>query len=230
KKIVAYHEAGHAVTAWFLEHASPLVKVSIVPRGLAALGYAQYLPREQYLYTYSQLEDVMCTMLGGRAAEEVIFGQEAISTGAQNDLERITESAYAMVTRYGMNNTVGLLSFKFDGEYNFTKPYSEATARIIDEEVKKIVDKVYHQTKELLLKHKDALEAIAQELLKKEVIFKEDVVRLIGERPFPMPDEHGTPELLHHDHGPANGVEEHEETPEPPAAEEPVPPLEDTEK
>ncbi|MDX2286807.1 MAG: ATP-dependent zinc metalloprotease FtsH [Bacteroidia bacterium] len=183
KKIVAYHEAGHAVTAWFLEHASPLVKVSIVPRGIAALGYAQYLPKEQYLYTYNQLMDFMCTTLGGRAAEDIIFGE--VSTGAQNDLERITESAYAIVTRFGMNTVVGQVSFRIDGEYNFTKPYSEDTARIIDEEVKKIIDQAYDRTKKLLVEKREALEAVAQELLKKEVLFKEDVVRLAGERPFP---------------------------------------------
>jgi AFG3 family protein len=188
KRIVAYHEAGHAVTAWFLQHASPLVKVSIVPRGIAALGYAQYLPKEQYLYTYNQLMDVICTTLGGRAAEDIIFGE--VSTGAQNDLERITQNAYAIVTQYGMNRMVGQVSFRSDSEYNFTKPYSEDTARIIDEEVKKIIDKAYERTKELLVEHRDALEAIAQELLEKEVIFKEDVVRLIGERPYGEDDDH----------------------------------------
>ncbi len=188
KKIVAYHEAGHAVTAWFLKHASPLVKVSIVPRGLAALGYAQYLPKEQYLYTYSQLMDNLCTTLGGRAAEDIIFNE--VSTGAQNDLERITSTAYSIVTRFGMNPRVGQVSFKDDGEYSFGKPYSDETARIIDEEVKKIIDEAYTRTKDILTEHKDDLEAIAQELLKKEVIFKEDVVRLIGERPFGEPSEH----------------------------------------
>jgi AFG3 family protein len=183
KRIVAYHEAGHAVSGWFLEHAHPLVKVSIVPRGVAALGYAQYLPKEQYLYTRSQMIDQMCMTLGGRAAEEIVFGE--ISTGAQNDLERITKTAYAMVTLYGMNERVGQFSFRDEnGEYSFTKPYSEETARIIDEEVKKIVDQAYERTKKLLVDHYDQLETLAQELLKKEVIFKDDLVRLIGERPF----------------------------------------------
>ena len=182
KKIVAYHEAGHAVTAWYLEHASPLVKVSIVPRGIAALGYAQYLPKEQYLYTYNQLFDFMCTALGGRVAEDIIFGE--VSTGAQNDLERITESAYAIITRYGMNNIVGQVSYKSEGDYNFTKPYSEATARIIDQEVKKLIDQAYDRTRSLLVEKRNELEVLAQELLEKEVIFKEDVERLIGERPF----------------------------------------------
>lgn len=188
KKIVAYHEAGHAVTAWYLEHASPLVKVSIVPRGLAALGYAQYLPKEQYLYTYSQLMDNLCTTLGGRAAEDIIFNE--VSTGAQNDLERITATAYSIVTKYGMNERVGQVSFKDEGEYSFGKPYSDTTARIIDEEVKKIIDEAYARTRNMLIEHQNDLEVIAQELLEKEVIFKEDVVRLIGERPFGEPSDH----------------------------------------
>jgi cell division protease FtsH len=183
KNIVAYHEAGHAVSGWFLEHAHPLVKVSIVPRGIAALGYAQYLPKEQYLYTRQQMIDQMCMTLGGRAAEEIVFGE--ISTGAQNDLERITKTAYAMVTIYGMNERVGQFSFNDDsGEYSFTKPYSEHTARIIDEEVKGIIDNAYIRTKELLVERRDELEKLAQELLEKEVLFKDDLERLIGPRPF----------------------------------------------
>jgi cell division protease FtsH len=182
KKIVAYHEAGHAVTAWFLPHADPLVKVSIVPRGVAALGYAQYLPKEQYLYTYGKLVDDICMTLGGRAAEEVVFNE--VSTGAQNDLERITRLAYAMVTIYGMNEKVGNVSFRDDNEYSFTKLYSEAKAELIDQEVKKIIDDAYERTKNLLREKRRELEAVAQELLKKEVIFKEDVERLIGKRPF----------------------------------------------
>ena len=136
KKIVAYHEAGHAVAGWFLEHANPLVKVSIVPRGVAALGYAQYLPREQFLYTTEQLIDEMCMTLGGRAAEEVVFGK--ISTGALSDLERITKVAYSIVTVYGMNSKIGNVSF-YDSkksDYEFNKPYSEATSQTIDEEVR----------------------------------------------------------------------------------------------
>ncbi|MEZ4688592.1 MAG: peptidase M41, partial [Bacteroidia bacterium] len=182
KRIVAYHEAGHAVAGWFLEHAHPLVKVSIVPRGLAALGYAQYLPKEQYLYTQAQMLDTMCMTLGGRAAEDIVFGE--ISTGAQNDLERITQTAYSMVTLYGMNKNVGQVSFRSDNEYAFGKPYSENLAKTIDEEVKKIIDSAYERTRQLLVEHRDDLEAIAQELLEKEVIFKDDLARLIGERPF----------------------------------------------
>lgn len=184
KKIVAYHEAGHAVAGWFLEHTDPLVKVTIVPRGIAALGYAQYLPKEQFLYTTEQLTDSMCMTLGGRAAEEVVFGK--ISTGAMNDLERITKMAYAMVTLYGMNKKIGNVSF-YDpqgGEYSFTKPYSEDTAKAIDEEVRNIIDAAYQRTKNLLIEKREALEAVAQELLKKEVLFQQDLELLIGKRPF----------------------------------------------
>lgn len=184
KKIVAYHEAGHAVAGWFLEHADPLVKVSIVPRGMAALGYAQYLPKEQYLYQTEQLLDEMCMALGGRAAEEIIFGK--ISTGALSDLERITKMAYSIVTVYGMNEAIGNLSYydSKQSEYNFNKPYSEATAEKIDKEVKSIIDQAYTRTKDLLLDKKEQLEKIAQALLEKEIIFQSDLENLIGKRPF----------------------------------------------
>lgn len=183
KRIIAYHEAGHAVAGWFLKHTHPLVKVSIVPRGLAALGYAQYLPKEQYFFTKEQLLDQMCMTLGGRAAEEIIFGK--VSTGAQNDLERVTNKAYAMVTIYGLNEKVGNISFNPDNQdYNFTKPYSEKTASLIDEEVRILIQSAYERTLELLRSKLNELEIIAQELLKKEVIFKDDLVNLIGERPF----------------------------------------------
>jgi AFG3 family protein len=184
KKIVAYHEAGHAVAGWFLEHADPLVKVSIVPRGVAALGYAQYLPKEQFLYQTEQLFDEMCMTLGGRAAEDIVF--EKISTGALSDLERVTKMAYSIVSVYGMNDKIGNVSF-YDAkqsEYNFNKPYSEATAKIIDEEVKFIIEKAYVAVKQLLLSKRDKLEIIAQELLKKEIIYQYDLERLIGKRPF----------------------------------------------
>ena len=184
KKIVAYHEAGHAVAGWFLEHADPLVKVSIVPRGVAALGYAQYLPKEQFLYQTEQLIDEMCMTFGGRASEEIVFGK--ISTGALSDLERITKMAYSMVTVYGMNKEIGHLSF-FDSkqsDYTFNKPYSEATAERIDQEVKKIIDSAYERTKDLLTHHRDHLEILAKELLEKEILFQADLERLIGKRPF----------------------------------------------
>jgi AFG3 family protein len=185
KKIVAYHEAGHAVAGWFLEHANPLVKVTIVPRGIAALGYAQYLPKEQFLYRTEQLIDEMCVTLGGRVSEDIIFGK--ISTGAQNDLERITKLAYSMVTVYGMNDKLGNVSF-YDSKgadgYNFNKPYSEQTAREIDEEARKIIASAYERTRALLSDKQDKLEILAQELLVKEVLFQSDLERLIGPRPF----------------------------------------------
>lgn len=184
KEIVAYHEAGHAVAGWYLEHADPLVKVSIVPRGVAALGYAQYLPKEQFLYQTEQLLDEMCMALGGRVAEDIIFGK--ISTGALSDLERITKMAYSIVTVYGMNDKVGNLSFydSKQSEYNFTKPYSDATAELIDKEVKSLIEGAYQKTKDLLLDKKQELETIAKELLEKEILFQSDLERLIGKRPF----------------------------------------------
>jgi len=161
KEIIAYHEAGHAVAGWFLKDAHPLVKVTIVPRGVAALGYAQYLPKEQYLYRTEQLIDEMCMTLGGRAAEEIIFGK--ITTGAQNDLEKVTKVAYAMTTIYGMNKKVGQVSFHDpQGEYQFSKPYSDETSTLIDEEVRKLIDGAYDRTIELLSKHKADLEIIAK--------------------------------------------------------------------
>ncbi|MFI5134206.1 MAG: ATP-dependent zinc metalloprotease FtsH, partial [Chitinophagales bacterium] len=183
KKIVAYHESGHAICGWFLEYADPLVKVSIVPRGVAALGYAQYLPKEQFLYTREQLLDQMCMALGGRAAEEIVFGR--ISTGAQNDLERITKMAYAMVTIYGMNDKIGNVSF-YDPqqEYSFQKPYSEETAKMIDHEVRLMIDEAFQRTKRLLSEKRSELEKLAQELLQKEILFQQDLERLIGKRPY----------------------------------------------
>ena len=183
KQIVAYHEAGHAIAGWFLENADPLLKVSIVPRGVAALGYAQYLPKEQYLYRTEQLLDSMCMTLGGRAAEDIFFGK--ISTGAQNDLERITKMAYSMVTIYGMSDKVGNLSF-YDpqGEYGYQKPYSEKTSELIDEEVRSIIAGAYTRCKNLLTEKKEELKAVAEELLQKEILFQADLERLIGKRPF----------------------------------------------
>jgi len=184
KKIIAYHEAGHAICGWYLEHAYPLLKVTIVPRGVAALGYAQYTPKEQYLYNTDQLFDQICMTLGGRASEELNFGK--ISTGAQNDLQQITRMAYAMVTVYGMNEKVGNVSF-YDGqqgEYNFTKPYSDETARMIDEEVRSLIDRAYNQTKALLRERSREVKLLAEALLEKEVLFQSDVEKLIGKRPF----------------------------------------------
>jgi len=184
KQIVAYHESGHAVAGWFLEHADPLVKVSIVPRGVAALGYAQYLPKEQFLYQTDQLIDEMCMSFGGRVAEDIVFNK--ISTGALSDLERITKMAYSIVTVYGMNKEIGNLSFydSKQSEYNFQKPYSDATAERIDKEVKSLIDFCYQRTKKLLNDHRNELEIIAKELLQKEILFQTDLERLIGKRPF----------------------------------------------
>ena len=183
KRIIAYHEAGHAICGWFLEHAYPLLKVTIVPRGTAALGYAQYTPKEQYLYNTDQLNDQICMTLGGRASEEIFFNK--ISTGAQNDLQQITRTAYAMVTVYGMNEKVGNISF-YDPQQEtaFTKPYSDETARLIDDEVRKLIDSAYDRTKQLLTEKKAEVEKLANALLEKEVLFQSDVEALIGKRPF----------------------------------------------
>lgn len=183
KRIVAYHEAGHAIVGWFLEHADPLVKVSIVPRGVAALGYAQYLPKEQFLYTTEQLLDGMCMTLGGRVAEDIVFNK--ISTGAQNDLERITKLSYAMVTIYGMNEKIGNVSFNdTQGEYQFNRPYSEKTSEMIDIEVRKQIDQAYQRTKQLLIEKRDGLEKLAEKLLEKEILFQSDLEEILGKRPF----------------------------------------------
>lgn len=183
KRIVAFHEAGHAIAGWFLEHADPLVKVSIVPRGVAALGYAQYLPKEQFLYTTEQLEDGMCMTLGGRVAEDITFGK--ISTGAQNDLERITKLAYAMVTIYGMNDKVGNISFNdTQGEYQFNKPYSEKTSELIDQEVRSQINLMYDRTKKLLIDKREGLIKLAEKLLEKEILFQSDLEEILGKRPF----------------------------------------------
>ena len=183
KKIIAYHEAGHAICGWFLEYAHPLIKVSIVPRGVAALGYAQYLPKEQYLYTTEQMNDQMVALFGGRAAEELIFGR--VSTGAQNDLERVTKMAYSMISIYGMNTKVGNVSFHdAQQEYPTSRPYSEETAKLIDEEARQHIEDQYTRAKEVLTEHREALEILAEELLKKEVLFKDDLERLIGKRPY----------------------------------------------
>jgi cell division protease FtsH len=183
KEIIAYHEAGHAICGWYLEHAYPLLKVTIVPRGTAALGYAQYTPKEQYLYNTDQLMDQICMTLGGRAAEDIFFGK--ISTGASNDLQQITRMAYSMITVYGMNDKVGNISFYDPAQENtFTKPYSEETGRMIDDEVRKLVAEAYVRTKALLQERKMEVEKLAKELLEKEVLFQSDVEELIGKRPY----------------------------------------------
>lgn len=190
KKIIAYHEAGHALCGWFLEYAHPLVKVSIVPRGVAALGYAQYLPKEKYLETTEEMKDRMCMTMGGRAAERVVF--DRISTGAMSDLDVVTKMAYAAIAYYGMNEKVGNISF-YDMQNNstFSRPYSEETARMIDEEARKFIDEQYIRAQALLRDKRDLLDILANELLTKEVIFKDDLDRLLGKRPF---DKSETPE------------------------------------
>ena len=183
KEIIAYHEAGHAICGWFLEHAYPLLKVTIVPRGTAALGYAQYTPKEQYLYNTDQFLDQICMTLGGRASESIFFGK--ISTGASNDLQQITKMAYAMVTVYGMNDKIGNVSFYDPSQENtFTKPFSEETGKLIDQEVRALIEKAFERTKKLLTDRKKEVEIIAQALLKREVLFKSDVEALIGKRPY----------------------------------------------
>jgi cell division protease FtsH len=183
KKVIAYHEAGHAICGWFLEHAYPLLKVTIVPRGTAALGYAQYTPKEQYLYNTDQLMDQICMTLGGRASEDIFF--QKISTGAQNDLQQITRIAYSMVTVYGMNDKVGNVSFYDPQQENaFTKPYSEETSKLIDQEVRKLIDDAYEKTKNLLTQKKEQVKLLAEALLEREVLFQSDVELLIGKRPY----------------------------------------------
>jgi cell division protease FtsH len=192
KRTIAFHEAGHAVVSWLVEHASPLVKVSIVPRG-QSLGAAWYLPEERQITTTEQIFDEMCAALGGRAAEDLVFGK--ISTGALSDLEKVTKQAYAMVTVYGLNKRLGNISY-YDsrGEQTFTKPYSEETARIIDEEVGKLIESAYERAKNLLDDNQEKLTALADALLTNEVIFKEDVERILGPRPFAPRQESVAPE------------------------------------
>lgn len=184
KRSIAHHEAGHATVSWFLKYANPLFKVTIVPRG-QALGAAWYLPEERKLETKEQLMDEMCALLGGRVAEEIVNGQP--STGALNDLERLTKTAYAMVTYYGMSDNVGTVSF-YDSTgargYDLTKPYSERTAEAIDKEVKDLIRSVHDRTYKLLMDHKDGFERLAALLLEKEVIFAEDLERIFGPRPW----------------------------------------------
>lgn len=185
REIIAYHESGHAIVGWFLEYTDPVVKVSIVPRGLAALGYAQYLPEERYLYTREALIDRMTMAIGGRVAEEIVFGR--ISTGAQNDLERITKMAYAMVVDYGMSENVGYVSFNLSGRGSdqpvFDKPYSDETARLIDVEVKDIINEVRQRARDMILEYRHLLDDMAEALLEKEVLGPRELVELLGTRP-----------------------------------------------
>ena len=182
---VAYHEAGHALVGWFLEHCEPLLKVSIVPRGSGALGFSKYLPREQFLYTVEQLEDRMCVSLGGRVAEQLKFGVS--SSNAHDDLQKVTRQVYAQITRYGMSRKLGNVAYadQDDGSSgDFQKPYSEKTARLIDSEARDMVTKAYQRTEQLIKGKMAQLEALANKLLEKEVLNTDDLVALLGERPF----------------------------------------------
>jgi AFG3 family protein len=183
KEIIAYHEAGHAICGWFLEHASPLIKVTIVPRGIGTLGYAQYLPKEEYITRTEQMLDRICMTFGGRAAEKIIF--DKISTGAQNDLDQVTKIAYGMVSVYGMNSKVGNVSFYGMSQDQFSKPYSDDTATMIDEEVRSLLDQQYKRAQDLLKEKRQELHILAKALLEKEVLLKSDVINLLGERPWP---------------------------------------------
>ena len=187
KKTIAFHEAGHATVSWMLEHAAPLVKVTIVPRG-QSLGAAWYLPEERQIVRTEQMLDEMCATLGGRAAESIIFNK--ISTGALSDLVKVTQQARAMVTIYGLNEKVGNITYyqTNESEYGFTKPYSEETAKLIDTEISAIVEKEYRRAIQMLKKHIDKLTELAEHLLEKEVIFKDDLERIFGKRPFEKPE------------------------------------------
>jgi len=184
KEAIAFHEAGHAMVSWFLEHAAPLVKVTIVPRG-RSLGAAWYLPEERQIVRTEQMLDEMCATLGGRAAEKVIF--DKISTGALSDLEKVTKQARAMVSVYGLNDKLGNITY-YDSSgqdaYGFTKPYSEETAQLIDQEISKLIESQYQRAIELIEEKKDKLTLLAKRLLEKEVIFKDDLEEIFGKRPY----------------------------------------------
>ena len=180
KEIIAYHEAGHAICGWFLEHTSPLVKVTIVPRGIGTLGYAQYLPKEEYITRTEQILDRICMAFGGRAAESIIFGK--VSTGAQSDLDQVTRMAYSMVTVFGMNENVGQVSFHTLSQDQFQRPYSDSTASMIDGEVRRLLDVQFERAKVLLQERRSELELLAHTLLEKEVLLKSDIEKLIGPR------------------------------------------------
>ncbi|KAH8120225.1 ATP-dependent metallopeptidase Hfl [Phellopilus nigrolimitatus] len=186
KKTVAYHEAGHAVCGWFLEHADPLLKVSIIPRGIGALGYAQYLPPDRYLLSTPQMLDRICMTLGGRVSEEIFFGAENITTGAQDDLQKITRMAFEACANYGMNTVIGPVSYggSESRKESWQKPFSEKTGEMLDAEVRKMIMNAYERTRELLTKHREDVEKVAKLLLNKEIITREDMIDLLGKRPF----------------------------------------------
>jgi cell division protease FtsH len=193
KKSIAYHEAGHALTSWYLEHAHPFIRVTIIPRS-ESLGHALYLPKEKYLTIKEELADRICVSLGGRAAEKIIFNQ--ISTGALSDLDHVTQIAYSMVTVYGMSEKVGNVSFYRMAQQSYEKPYSAETSRLIDEEVRAIIDEQYQRAIDLLNSKKSELDLLAKELLEKEVLHKDDLIKLFGKRPW---DEEREKEVAHHE-------------------------------
>ena len=182
KKTVAYHEAGHAICGWFFKHADPLLKVSIIPRGQGALGYAQYLPPDVHLMSANQLQDRMAMALGGRVSEELHF--DTVTSGASDDFNKVTRMATAMVTKWGMSKKMGYVYFDDENQQTFQKPFSEHTAMEIDSEVKRIVDEALKQCRDLLTEKKKEIGVVAEELLSKEVLGRDDLVRLIGKRPF----------------------------------------------
>lgn len=181
KKTVAYHEAGHAICGWFFQHADPLLKVSIIPRGQGALGYAQYLPQDAYLMNTNQLMDRMAMTMGGRVSEELHF--PTVTTGASDDFKKVSQMARNMVTEWGMSQKVGPVHFENDPN-RMVKPFAEATAQQIDQEVHRIVEDAYKRCKDLLTEKKEQVGLIAEELLKKEVLVRDDMVRILGKRPF----------------------------------------------
>ena len=183
RSIVAYHEAGHAVAGWFLEHADPLLKVTIIPRTSGALGFAQYLPKEVSLRTQEEIMDIVCMALAGRAAEEIFFG--GVTTGASDDLRRVTDLVYSTIQVYGMNPRLGQLAYPKNPNAQFDeRQYSEKTARAMDEEAKRIVDEAYQRTLDLLRERKEEVKMVAELLLEKETIVHDDVHDLVGPRPF----------------------------------------------
>ena len=181
KKTVAYHEAGHAICGWFFKWADPLLKVSIIPRGQGALGYAQYLPGDTYLMNMNQIMDRMAMALGGRVSEELHF--DSVTGGASDDFNKVTQMATAMVTKWGMSSKIGYVHYE-ENDQRLHKPFSEETARNIDAEVRRIVDEAYKQCKDLLVEKKEQVGLVAEELLKNEVLGREDMIRLLGKRPF----------------------------------------------
>ena len=188
KKTVAYHEAGHAICGWYFKWADPLLKVSIIPRGQGALGYAQYLPAgDTYLLTANQIMDRMAMTLGGRVSEELHF--DSVTSGASDDFNKVTRMATAMVTKWGMSPKIGYRYYEDDSQQQLHKPFSEETARDIDLEVRRIVDEAYKQCKELLTEKKKEIGSVAEELLRKEMLTRDDMIRLLGKRPFPDREE-----------------------------------------